>query len=101
MSQQLYFIIAKNLAEYRDCVKEKLGDPKFAYAYPRKNIVLVTDPVHVKGYTVEHGCFYGNWRDNKYIVSILQQLIVNAKDGCPARQVFFRVLDEYREHHGL
>lgn len=96
-----YFIIAKNLAEYRECRNEKLKDPEFASIYSMKDIVLVTDPIHVRGYTIEHGCFYGNWRDNQFIIPIIQRLITNAKDGCPARKILYDVLDEYRKHHNL
>lgn len=75
----LYFVIAKNLAEFRECREEKLKDPEFASKYSRQTIVMVIQPVHVKGYHIEHGCFYGNWRENPNIFFIMQNLVLATK----------------------
>lgn len=75
----LYFVIAKNLAEFRECREEKLKDPEFASKYERRTIVMVTDPVHVKGYQIEHGCFWDNWRENPKIFYIMQNLVLASK----------------------
>jgi hypothetical protein len=71
-----YFAIGFNASECQAHIREKYKDPEFAKKYPAKQTVIsLYSPEQIRGYTIQHGCFCGNWRENPHIVEIISLLI--------------------------
>jgi len=81
MSKKLY-VIAGSLAQFHDFRRNKLETSFWHQTmFPNaQDWIYVTSADKLRGCTVEHGVFYGSWKQIHNLEGIFRQLIMQAKD---------------------
>lgn len=71
--KQRVWVVAGNVNEYNNYVREKRlnSDKKYQYVY---------DAMVLRGYSNPHGVFIGTWKHRDDIIQILDQLIISTVD---------------------
>ena len=86
MSKSKYFVICGNRQQFEHYMREKFDSGSFLAAeYPdRRDWVYVSGMNSVRGYRIEHGVFYGTWRQISQLEDLFHVLLSHCEPGSPA-----------------
>jgi hypothetical protein len=79
----MVFVIAGNLDEYKNYIRDKAGDNHYVY---------VLNPESLIGFRDIHGVFIGSWRERRDIVLILDTLITRTTNTDLIKDLYKQVI---------
>ena len=96
-----YYVICGNRAEFIYFMRDKMtNEPEMRTRYPNtRDWICVTSPNSVRGCTIEHGSFYGNWRNLPDLEELFVNLLHRTDIASNTHRIINRVWAQWKEEN--